>query len=107
MIGETPKEDPLINPWVPMTNPKDLKHLLKLGEEASELISAIFRCTMQGIDEREPITGKVNRAWLEEEIADTLANLQLNIEHFGLNKSVIQLRMDRKIEGYRKWHGML
>jgi hypothetical protein len=63
-----------LNPWRPMTRPIDLKHLGKLGEESNELGAAISRCIIQGIDEREPVTGKPNRQWLAEEIADVLAN---------------------------------
>lgn len=60
-IPSTPPSD-----WQPITNKHDLAVLGKLGEEATELGSAIFRCIIQGLNEREPTTGKVNRQWLEE-----------------------------------------
>ena len=90
-----------------MTNPLDLKHLGKLGEEVDELGSAIFRCIIQGIDEAEPITGKVNRHWVEDEIADVLANIELVSKHFGLDRKRIEDRMLRKMSHLRGWHSMI
>lgn len=95
-----------LNPWHPMTEPVDLKHLGKLGEEAGELASAVSRCIIQGIDEAEPVTGKVNKEWLEEEMADVLANMSLVEEHFQLNRERILQRADKKKEHLRKWHVM-
>lgn len=96
-----------LNPWRPMTKPIDLKHLGKLGEEVNELGSAISRCIIQGIDEAEPTTLKVNREWLEDEIADVYANLVLVIDHFGLNTARIRTRTTRKQEHLKGWHSML
>ena len=96
-----------LNPWPPMTNPLDLKHLGKLGEEVNELGSAISRCIIQGLDEAEPITHKVNRHWLEDECADVLANIELVINHFGLDYDRMLIRVERKKEHLRGWHSML
>ena len=96
-----------LNPWRPMSKPIDLKHLGKLAEELNECGSAVSRCIIQGIDEAEPVTGKVNRNWLEDEIADVYANLVLVIDHFGLNTARIRERMARKQEHLRGWHSML
>jgi len=89
-----------------MTNPTDLKTLGKLGEELGECISAISRCLIQGIDECEPVTGKLNRLWLQEEIADVLAGLGLTIERFEPDKDFIQRRVVKKMEQLRVWHAM-
>jgi len=86
----------VLNPRHPMTVPIDLKHLGKLGEELNECGSAVSRCIIQGIDESEPVTGKVNRQWLQDEIADVLANAELVIEHFGLDKEAINKRKANK-----------
>lgn len=99
--------DPLMHPWQPMKRPIDLKHMGKFAEELGECLSAVARCMIQGIEECEPITGKKNRYWLEEEIADVLANIELNIKHFDLNQSQIQERKVRKIRQLRSWHEML
>lgn len=96
-----------LNPWVPMKDALDLKHLGKLAEEVNELGSATARCMIQGIDEKEPVTGKVNRRWLEEEIADVRANLALVEKHFGLDTGFIDSRADRKRAALATWHAML
>lgn len=94
------------NPWVPMTCLIDLKHLGKLAEECNELGAAIARCIIQGIDEAEPETGKVNREWLEDELADVLANIELVGQHFKLNHDRMGDRIARKMKHLRQWHGM-
>lgn len=96
-----------LNPWHPMSKPIDLKHLGKLAEELNEAGSAVARCIIQGIDEAEPITGKINRAWLEDELADVLANISLVKEHFGLDIARMEERTKRKIAHLKGWHSML
>ncbi len=100
----TNSNDPGYQPWHPMSNPRDLKTLLKLGEESCELGAAICRCAIQGIDEAEPVTGKINRDWLEDEAADVMINLKLVIEHFGLDLTKIEARAVKKEGGLRWWH---
>jgi phosphoribosyl-ATP pyrophosphohydrolase len=92
------------NPWHPMKMPRDLKTVGKLGEEAGELAAACCRCVIQGIDECEPVTGKLNRDWLAEEIADVLVNARLVAEHFGLDNDRILARIERKEGQLRGWH---
>jgi len=93
-----------MNPWHPMSDPVDLKHMGKLVEETGELCSAAARCIIQGIDECEPVTGKSNRDWLEEEIADVIANISLVIEHFKLNEGRIIARAEQKEQHLKEWH---
>lgn len=95
------------NPWQPITDPVDIAHLGKLGEEAGELAAAASRCIIQGVDGREPVTGKVNREWLEDEIADVLANSELNIQRFALDGDRIAERALRKIAHLTQWHGLV
>ena len=92
------------SPWHPMTDKVALKHLGKLAEEAAELCSAIARCIIQGVDEAEPVTGKINREWLEDELADVKAGMELTVEHFGLDSSRIGERAERKKKHLRQWH---
>lgn len=94
----------MINPWHPMSDPCDIKHLGKLGEELNECGAAVSRCLIQGLYESEPTTGKLNAAWLEDEIADVLANINLVIVRFDLNIS--QDRIKRKTTDLRAWHRM-
>jgi NTP pyrophosphatase (non-canonical NTP hydrolase) len=90
-----------------MTKAIDLMHLGKLAEELSECSSAVARCIIQGISEAEPSTGKINLAWLEDEIADVVANIDLVIEHFGLNNESIVARAEFKQKYLKRWHKTL
>lgn len=94
------------NPWHPITDSVDLKHLGKLGEECGELGSAISRCIIQGVDECEPVTGKPNREWLEDEIADVLANIALVERRFNLDTTRMAARAERKMAHLRQWHSL-
>lgn len=100
------KADVQLNPWHPMTDTVDLKHLLKLVEELNECGTASARCMMQGIDEAEPVTGKVNREWLQDELADVWANMELVIEHFGLDFTEIYTRRNAKKYRLKEWYKM-
>jgi hypothetical protein len=93
-----------LNPWHPITDPVALKHLGKLGEEATELATAVLRCIIQGVDEKEPVTGKVNRDWLRNEMADVLANIYLVEQHFGIERDVE--RIAAKVQHLSAWHKM-
>lgn len=94
------------NPWHPMTDAVDLKHMGKLAEEACELGTAVARCIIQGIDEAEPVSGKVNRHWLEDEIADVLANIELVTKRFDLDRKRVSERAIRKMDHLRQWHAL-
>ena len=94
------------NPWHPMTDPVDIKCLGKFGEELGECGAAVSRCLIQGIDEAEPVTGKVNREWLQEEIADVLANIGLVIKRFDLDEKAIYARAQMKADRLASWHEM-
>jgi len=89
--------------WQPITNKHVLAILGKLGEETNELGTAVCRCIIQGLDEREPTTGKVNREWLADEIADVLALTTITIERLGLNIDDIISRRQRKIAYKEPW----
>lgn len=93
-----------LDPWHPMTDLVDIKHIGKLQEELHELGAAIARCLIQGIDGVEPVTKKSNRLWLEEEIADVYANLSLVEERFGLK--MMYERIETKQDKLSKWHRM-
>lgn len=95
------------SPWVPMTVPVDQKHIGKLLEELGEATAAASRCFIQGVDEVEPSTKKPNREWLENELADVIANIQLCIEHFGLDGERMGDRAAFKKTHLRAWHQML
>jgi len=100
-------DDKPLNPWVPMSDPLDVAVLGKLMEEASELVSAAARCLIQGVGEIEPITGKPNREWLADEIADVIANLKKAAAHFGLSETDIFARALMKEGRLDRWHAMI
>lgn len=95
-----------LNPWHPITNPLDLKYLGKLGEETNELGTVVSRCIIQGLYGINPSDGKMNVRWLEEELADVLANGELVAEFFSLDKDFIRARADNKKARLRTWHAM-
>lgn len=97
----------LASPWQPVTNTLDLKHLGKLAEELSELGQVVARCIIQGVDEVQPVTGKSNKLWLEEEVADVYANLQLVRSRFKLDDEFIEQRVKDKRDYLRNWHEMV
>lgn len=100
---QTPNGD-LISPWHPTTNTQELKVGLKFLEELGESVSAMARCLMQGINESQPVTGKLNREWLQDEIADVIGNAHLVIEWYDLDREAIEQRATRKKVGLRIWH---
>lgn len=111
LMVDASKLDPTANPWHPMNVPTDVKTIGKLIEELTELAaaasraaSAASRCLIQGIDEAEPVTGVINRAWLEDEIADVRANLFLTVERFGLDEVRMTERIVKKMRHLRSWH---
>lgn len=64
------------------------------------------RCIIQGIEEREPVTGKPNRVWLEDEIADVFAGMYLSIQLFDLDLKRINERSAAKQRRLEEWHKM-
>lgn len=94
------------SPWHPIQDAVDLKHLGKLGEELGEAQAAICRCIIQGIDEEEPVTGVSNRTWLENELADVMANINLVALRFELNEDRMNVRAAKKMAHLKQWHDM-
>lgn len=97
---------PLISPWVPTSSPRELKVLGKISEELGECSSASARCIIQQITEDEPVTGKPNKLWLEEELADVRATSRLAISEFDLDEEFIESRAQRKEDQLRQWLAM-
>lgn len=91
-------------PWHPITDSVDLKHLGKLLEECGELVSALSRCLIQGINESEPITGELNKDWLENEIADVITGIQLVEKRFNLIR--LEGRIAKKTKHLSQWHNL-
>lgn len=103
-MGNNP--DVALNPWHPMNDPVDLKHIGKLLEELGEAVAAASRCQIQGIDECNPETNECNRDWLEKELADVRANIDLCVERFKLRADRMEHRALLKKTRLREWHRM-
>lgn len=89
--------------WQPTTNKVDLAVLGKFAEELGECVSAVSRCIIQQITEAHPETGKINKEWLEDEIADISALMTHVEQHFHLDLTRI---IKRELSKYRfkdKW----
>lgn len=93
--------------WLPETNKYRLALLGKLAEECNELAAACTRCIIQGVDEREPQTAKVNRAWLEDEISDVQAMISHVITGFTLDHAKILYRKEIKFQFKAPWFNFL
>lgn len=95
------------SPWQPERSPIRLAILGKLGEELAENGAAVARCVIQGLEEREPETGRPNVQWLEDEIADVMAAQSVAIDRLGLDSDRINRRVERKIAHLRQWHAQI
>lgn len=100
-------ETDIISAWQPEQGKLELALLGKYAEEVNELGTVIARCIIQGIREVEPVTGKPNHVWLEEEIADVGAAGGLVVDNFNLQQSRIAARFDRKISHLKEWHRLI
>lgn len=89
-------------PWHPMSDPCDLKHMGKLGEELAEACQVVCRCIIQGINETDPTQQITNKEWLEKELADVIANVALVEQRFGLK--IDTDRIESKMKNLRIWH---
>lgn len=94
-----------ISPWMPETDQFRLAVLGKLAEEASELASRSARCIIQGLDEKDPDTGRSNREELAREVADVEACLEIARETLAIVPA--DTRKTSKANGFRLWHSLI
>ena len=94
------------SPWVPTQDISELKILGKALEEAGEYTTVLARVLIQGINENEPRTGKPNREWIEDEIADVLATVGHVAGYFRLDTIRIDQRAKAKAEYLQRWFEM-
>jgi NTP pyrophosphatase (non-canonical NTP hydrolase) len=93
--------------WIPISDPQALAALGKLAEEVNELGSVIARTIIQGLDGKDPTSGKLNIDALRDEIADVRGLAQLVVEVFRLDDAVIEDRAQKKKQMKMKWIAML
>jgi len=92
--------------WTPTTDLMMLRRMGKLQEELAELANVAARCIIQGIDEVDPGTGKVNRIRLTHEIADVLAQCRVTIQVLNLDQKAIEERALEKVRQMEEWEAM-
>lgn len=97
----------MVSKWVPTTDIGQLRSLGKAAEETGELTASLARCIIQGIEEAEPVTGKPNRQWLEEEIADVYAALEMVERELALDTNAIARRKWNKFAKLAEWRALL
>ncbi|MFC5421969.1 hypothetical protein ACFPOB_20615 [Bosea eneae] len=94
-----------ISPWFPEQDRIRLAVLGKLIEECTELAGRAARCIIQGLDERDPATGRKNREELGREMSDVSACIETAERcHIGLRGLG---RMADKRDGFRRWHELI
>ncbi len=95
-----------MNKWTPTTDLMTLRRMGKLTEELGELQSVAARVVIQGIDEIDPGSGKVNRQRLEHEIADVMAQCAVTISAFRLDSRAIEARQLEKEKQMAEWEAL-
>lgn len=78
----------------------------KTGEELAELSVVLNRIQIQGIDGVDPGTGKTNRWRLHEEIADVVAQLNVNIRVFDMDRTFLKNRIKEKEGLMEEWENL-
>ncbi len=96
-----------VNPWKPETDIVLHQALGKLAEECSELAKIATRCMIQGYAEADPVTEKLNRTQLMEEVADVKAAMRWLFDVLDIPLKGESAREARKFDGFKEWQGML
>lgn len=96
-----------LQPWHVETDSQRLRRFGKTLEELGELQAVVARCIIQGVDEIDPSSGKVNRKRLEEEIADVHAQLFLLRRTFNLDDEFIGQRSVDKMDQMHTWERLV
>lgn len=96
-----------LSTWYVETDSQRLRRFGKTLEELGELQAVVARCIIQGIDEIDPSSGKVNRKRLEEEIADVDAQLGLLVYSFNLDQQYIHARSNDKVDQMHTWESLV
>lgn len=89
--------------WMSESDPHKVRRLGKTLEELGELIAVLARCLIQGSEEIDPGTGRVNHDRLEDEMADVTAQMKLTAVSFQADTLLMDLRIEQKIREMREW----
>lgn len=99
--GDIPRNQP--QPWEPEQNSLRLAVLGKLLEELGECSAVAARCIIQGLDEIDPFSQKINRHRLEDELADCTALILLASHVLELDSLKMNDRAELKITFLESW----
>jgi len=95
-----------VSPWTGEPDPVLRAALGKLCEELGECTAAASRCGIQGVHEVEPETKVANLHWLENEIADVLAAIEVLVERLP-SMNIADARRRGKAAHFRRWHAQI
>lgn len=90
-------------PWIPIDSKVELAIIGKLQEELGELQAILARSMIQGIYEKDPDTGAINKDSMQEELADVDALSNILAIHFNLDNSAMSIRTQAKMKHIRQW----
>jgi hypothetical protein len=93
--------------WTPTTDLMTLRRAGKFVEEGGEALAVVARLIIQGIDEIDPGSGKVNRQRLMEELADLRAQIECSVLAFELDQEYMSRRTAEKMRLMAEWEAML
>lgn len=96
-----------LSPWQPANDPIEVAFWGKALEELGELSAIISRCMIQGVNECEPSTGKLNKSALAEEIADVKAMIEIIMTFNNIPEFVLDERMAHKKAKFHRWINIL
>lgn len=85
----------------------ETRRLLSFGRLLGIAGAAVARCVIQGIDEREPVTGKLNRDWIRESLVIVSATIPTLVATLNFDATAMARRRARKLAHLKQWHGML
>lgn len=91
---------------LPIIADNDREFLAQLIKRLADCGSAVSRCIIQGVDEREPVTGKLNRDWLRETLSAAIEMTRLISVRFGLDAAAMAARAEKKMTYQRQWHAL-
>ena len=95
-----------MNKWTPTTDLLTLRRMGKLLEELGEASNVAARVIIQGIDEVDPGSGKVNRERLENELADVQAQIGCTVLAFDLDQDRMARRTTEKMRQMAEWEAL-
>lgn len=95
-----------MNKWIPTTDMLTLRRMGKLGEELGEAQAVAARIIIQGLDEVDPGSGKLNRQRLMDELADVQAQIGCAVRDFDLDRDYMARRTVEKMRQMAEWEAM-